>query len=948
MDPHPRLRLKLLGGFQAVRIEDGAAVKFANRKVAQLLAYLVRSPGDRHDRNRVAKAVWPDAASEAALSSLRNALTLLRKDLDQHGIPADEVLHADRVSLTVVPGTIETDLDELTKGRAGEALAIYTGPLAPEWDTGWAAEARARARAHVRAEACHADADEVVAAHSRDPEDEPLFQAAVSALLEEGQAARAVDIVRRFSRSLRKRAGHAPSETTAALARKARIMARAKSARPESNVPRPQTPLFGRDTELEEVTQALATPGVRVVTLVGTGGVGKTRLALDVAWRAKDTLRGAVWVVDLAASTDPAQVPRSVLSTVAPDSDASDARAALVEVLAFVPSLLVLDNLEQFGPGLRSVIDDLAEVLPLTQFLATSRTDPRIEGSRVVRLEHLALPSLIGDPLDCPSVALYVERARAVAPGFVLDDPLVLGELAKRLEGLPLAICLAAAQADVLSPAETLRQLDDRFALLQTETLPWPDRHRRLWACLDWSHRLVPESHRLLARLTPFRGGWTVETATPLCPDEPVPSRLQGLLRTCLIAESSRAGQVRFDMAESVREFIEAQMSPEEREQASAGHATAMLAWLQHPSRTQQTFNAGYLRDRTLEYENLRAAFDWCLEFDPSGALQVVNALAYYWLSREMAREGLEWIDRALARPEGLEPVSVAMAHRARSTMLIGLSRFHEAVDALEQALKILPDGTDPLTQARTLNSLGNALMRVERFDEALASFERAQGLCEVSGAAAVGLSMQGNAGLCLYLAGRLVEARKTTESVVDALRDGDNHDWLSYFLHNLGLIARAEGDDFEALQCFAEARDVAESVGNDPAGRGWLADAAVSAVRTGDLDRARAWIHQGARAVRLTKGSEQYAECVEAAAVLFESEGELDEAAALLAALVESGLSPQRSQADRSPRPAERLERLRQRLGPAFTLAAGRYRGLAFVELLEEVADATASSDSL
>ncbi len=947
MDPRPLLCLKLLGGFQAVRGEDGAAVEFANRKVAQLLAYLALSPGERIDRARVAKAVWPGGTSEAALSSLRNALALLRRDLERHGLPPDELLQADRVSLAVVPGKVATDLADFSRARAGEALAAYAGPLVPEWDADWAVEARARTRAHAAAEAAQADAEAVAAAHSRDPEDEPLLQAALAALLADGQASRAVEVARRFARSLRRRTGLVPSEATAALARRARLSARSRGARPESNLPRPLAPLFGRDTELEAVSQALATPGVRVVTLLGTGGVGKTRLALEAAERERAALQGAVWFVDLAALTDPAQVPRGVLAAVAPDRDASDARAALVEALAEVPSLLVLDNLEQFGPGLRSVVEDLVAALPLTQVLATSRTDPRVEGSRVVRLEPLALPGPVGDPLASPSVALYVERARSVAPSFVPDDPPTLGLLAARLEGLPLAICLAAAQADVLSPGETLRQLDDRFALLQTETLPWPDRHRRLWACLDWSHRMVPESHQLLARFTPFRGGWTLETASSLCPDEPVPSRLQGLLRTCLIAESSRVGQVRFDMAESVREFIEAQMSPGEREEARRGHAAAMLAWLSQPGRSQQTFNAGYLRDRTQEYENLRAAFEWCLAHDPAGALQVVNALAYYWLSREMAREGLEWIDRALAQADGLDPVPIAMAHRARSTMLIGLARFDEAVSALERALAVLPTDADALTQARTLNSLGNALMRVGRFDEALAHFQRAWETCELAGAAATGLSMRGNAGLCLYLAGRLDEARTTTEAVVAALQQGDNHDWLSYFLHNLGLIARAQGDDEGALRRFAEARRVAEEVGNDPAGRGWLVDAAVSAVRTGDLAQARAWVHQGARAIRSTKGAEQHAECLEAAAHLFEAEGDLEEAAALLGFLVEGGLSPQRSRADRSPHPAERLDRLRQGLGPAFARAVGRYRGLGLAELLDEVAEATAPADS-
>ena len=204
------LSLRLLGGFQATRAADGSPVEFSNRKVAQLTAYLALNPGKRQDRAQVARAIWPGVGQESALSSLRNALALLRKDLDGQGLPSDEILLADRVSACLV--AVATDLQGLLEARAADAARLYQGPLLPEWDGDWIAEARAKARAHVRRESEGLGVEDLVAVHDRDREFEPLLQAAAAALLADGRPTEAVEICRGFARSLRQRTGMLPSE----------------------------------------------------------------------------------------------------------------------------------------------------------------------------------------------------------------------------------------------------------------------------------------------------------------------------------------------------------------------------------------------------------------------------------------------------------------------------------------------------------------------------------------------------------------------------------------------------------------------------------------------------------------------------------------------------------------------------------------------------------------
>jgi tetratricopeptide (TPR) repeat protein len=394
-------------------------------------------------------------------------------------------------------------------------------------------------------------------------------------------------------------------------------------------------------------------------------------------------------------------------------------------------------------------------------------------------------------------------------------------------------------------------------------------------------------------------------------------------------------------MFESIREFVRASTGPEETAVARRHHAESVRKWLQYAKEKGQSFNTGYIEQRAAEYENFRAAFEWGLDHDSELSLDIANSLAYYWFSREMGREGIEWLSTSIAAVPDRPGELLAMSYRALSTMHICISEYEPALQALFMGINLLPDDTDPTQRARFLNSMGNALMRMGRFGEALEHFQKGIACCDVAGDKVIRNTIQGNCGFVLYFAGQLDEAEKLISATVNELENGDNNDWLANFVHNSGLVAKVRGDYPLAEARFTRARALIDGSELDPAARSWLNDAAVVALRQGKLDEALSYIRRSAAGVSKSKGLEQQAECLEAAAEYSEAVGNLEEAVALLAVILRLGTPPQRSLADQSPTTEARFEGLRKKLSPErFKSASSRYKGFSLRDVLEEVED--------
>jgi non-specific serine/threonine protein kinase len=464
------------------------------------------------------------------------------------------------------------------------------------------------------------------------------------------------------------------------------------------------TRFFGREGEMERLAKLLADPsaGPRLVTLTGPGGSGKSRLALEVARRLLPAWRGAVWFVPLADLDDPAGIVPAVRDAIGlPRSPDADPLEQIAAALAGQPSLLLLDNAEHLVPAGTARVWSLLERVASLTCLLTSRRSLGLQGEREEAVQPLPTPEGADDPdalLTNPSVRLFVDRAQSVRSDFQVTagSAAAVAALCRRLEGIPLAIELAAARAQVLTPGQMLAQLDQR--------LDWPARrhgagaphHQTLRAALEWSYRLLPpELQQIFRGLSVFRGGWTGEAAGAVCladgPDGstalmPMLGCLEHL-RTCslILAEApappasvddrpSTVPGLRFRMLETLREYGGAQLAPEERERLQKRHAAFFLRLAREAEgRLHGPEQVEWLDHLDQEHENLQAALAGSLT-QPEGdlGLRLAGALVWFWHLRGHLAEGRRWLETLLAREPAPTPSSRAEDSIARATALHG------------------------------------------------------------------------------------------------------------------------------------------------------------------------------------------------------------------------------------------------------------------------------------
>ncbi|HEX2165183.1 MAG TPA: LuxR family transcriptional regulator, partial [Thermoanaerobaculia bacterium] len=388
-------------------------------------------------------------------------------------------------------------------------------------------------------------------------------------------------------------------------------------------LPADLTRLVGREREVAEVRRLLAEE--RLVTLTGAGGIGKTRLALAVAADASGFADDVRWV-DVAAVGEPQLVPQHVAAACGVwDGAAASAVDLLVGALAPESLLLVLDNCEHLVEASALLVDRLLRSCPRLRVLATSREALGIAGEQAWLVPPLALPpedetARAGDVLAAAAVELFVERARGARPGFLLadEDAPTVAQICRRLDGLPLALELAAARIKVLAPRELARRLDDAFALLTGGARTAPPRHRTLRATLDWSYRLLDEAERsVLRRLSVFLGAFDLEGAEAVAAGEGVEREavldlVAALVDRSLLTVESVAGRARYRLLETVRRYATERLAEAgERERAARRHVRHHLALAE--AAEPEVFGGGgegAMRRLDEHATDLRAAFE--------------------------------------------------------------------------------------------------------------------------------------------------------------------------------------------------------------------------------------------------------------------------------------------------------------------------------------------------
>jgi len=628
---------------------------------------------------------------------------------------------------------------------------------------------------------------------------------------------------------------------------------------PRSNLPAPLTSFVGRERELVEVKRLLSRS--RLLTLVGIGGIGKTRLALQAAAEVVDAYRDGVWFVDLAPLAGAALVPSAVAQVLAVRETAG---TPLVETLCgYVRGrqlLLVLDNCEHLLAGCATLADALLRGAPELSIIATSRELLRVAGEQTYPLATLSLPDPAASAETMSrseAVQLFVERAEKQQPGFALTAAraAAIAQLCIHLDGIPLALELAAARIRSLSVEEINARLHDRFKLLTGGSRTALPRQQTLRSSIDWSYKLLSSTERgLLNRLTVFGGGWTMEAAEHVCSGDGIEysavlDLLGSLVDKSLVAMEDRNGAPRYLLLETMREYARARLH-ESGEEARwrRRHLTYFRTFAQEaePNLIGPAPKA-WLDRLEAEHDNLRSALAWsCASADSIDGLQLVGALFNFWFVRGHFTEGRRWLSTLLAAV----PAGQTSAARAKALYGAGLLAWQQgdypaARSLYEQSLAIHRQLGNQKGIANALDNLGLVAENQGDFSAARALHEESLDIYRQLG------DQKGIAGALQHLAlathhGDFIAARALHEQSLAIYRQLDDRRGIANQLNNLGIMAKNRGDLTDASAIHGESLAIRRELGDRRGIAGTLNNLGMCAYERGDFLEARSLLGEG------------------------------------------------------------------------------------------------------
>jgi predicted ATPase/class 3 adenylate cyclase len=590
-----------------------------------------------------------------------------------------------------------------------------------------------------------------------------------------------------------------------------------------TNLPLSASVFVGREREMREIVAILGREDVRLLTVTGPGGIGKTRLAIEVARKVGSGFSGGIHFVPLASLSDPRLVGSTVAAVLELKQTAEQPLARmLTDYLRGKDILLLLDNFEHLQPA-APFVSDLLAGCPGLKLLVTSRSPLHLAAEHEYPVQPLVLPDP-GEVCDVEAisrydaVALFVERARAVRPGFSLtaESATAVAEICSRLDGLPLAIELAAARIRLFRPEALLRRLSSSLALLTGGARDAPARHQTLRSAIDWSYALLPaEVARLFARLGVFAGGFSEEEAEGVCNASGEFDLLDGI--TSLVDNSllqqegsmpDSAGEPRFRMLETIREFAAEKLATSgEMAQLRAAHAAYFAGLAEQAEPELRRSKQKIWMDRLeLEHDNVRSALDWTLQSgDRAVGLRLAAAFGLFWRDRGYLSEGRRWLEALLAGETG-----AGTAGRAKALDVAGMVARHQrdlgqARVWLEQSLSLAREVGDERRVAIVLTHLGG-LARIQ------GELERATMLLEES------LVLHRRVEDRDYMAATLAhlgevrmrqgsydEARMMFDEALSLVRDLGDSVSVGDFLVALGRVEHLRGDMFHAHTLYRE-----------------------------------------------------------------------------------------------------------------------------------------------
>ena len=672
------------------------------------------------------------------------------------------------------------------------------------------------------------------------------------------------------------------------------------------NLPAEPNRFVGRGRDLAEL--ALLLTDVRVLTLCGTGGIGKTRLALRLGGDLADGFPDGAWLVSLADVADPAFVTTRVAGALGMrEEPGQPLDATLADALRNRRLLLILDNCEHLVTACAQLCQGLVASCPWLRILATSREPLRVPGETVWRVPPLSLPpagTAAQELAQHEAVQLFTERATAARPGFALGpgNAAAIAGVCRTLDGMPLAIELAAARVGALAVEQISGRLSDRFHLLATGRRTAPPRQRTLRATVDWSYELLTPAEQLLLRRLAVFSGWNLEMAERVCADERLPAeavldQLAALIDKSLVAlDLEVAGEARYRLLDTIREYAAERLAASgEAPKLRRRHRDRMLEFIEAVA--AQAFRRGdppwpvrlrMYKDACLEADNFTAALSWTLEQDePEPGLRLCIALRSPWVTDGDVAEGAKWLDQFLAQGAGMPDVAPAILSRAlvaRAELAFEQQEYPTARRCAEASLAECHRAGGESAAAGALRVLGSAELR-------LGNADRAQELADQAVAAARAVGDDWQEGLALGTSaaaaarqGRIREAQRGYEAALDSLRD--NNRWgAAHILYGLATLAAERGDQEASLGYFSDALEIFRELAARPEIARCLAGLGRLAMTQQDAALARSRLTESLQLSRATGQRLAVARGLEAFAQLSACQGQHARAARLAGA---------------------------------------------------------------
>jgi len=846
----PDLEIRLLGPFRI--FVDGSPVderRWERRKPRALVKLLALQPHARLHREEIIEILWPELDLRAGANSLHKAIHAVRRTLEPDLVAGSSsrfvVTSSGLVSL-VADGAVWVDAIEFER-RAESALSsgdtasiadildLYEGDLLPDdpYDE-WVAPRRERLRSLRRdllmrlAHAHESRSEYAEAARAArsilasDGTDEVAHRVLMRAQARTGDRTQALKQFRTIASALRDELGTEPdSETVELFERISRgeLDPEVRAVEPavrRDNLPAQLTTFVGKEREIADVAHLL--DGSRILTLTGTGGIGKTRLSVEVARRALSSHADGVWRVELGTLTDAALVPKAVATALGVTEEPTKRiEETLFASVGARQLLVVLDNCEHLVRACGELVRAFVLACPSLRILATSREPLGVEGETVWQVSALEIPQTESndarDAARCEAVRLFADRARQAAPRFAVTDENVntVVSICRRLDGIPLAIELAAARVKVLSVEQILERLDDRFRLLAGSGRTALPHHRTLEATMDWSYGLLSDDERQLFEvLSVFVDGWTLDDVEGVIGrfrgiDAHVATAETGVLDTLtrvvdksLVVVERLGTSMRYRMPETIGQYASAKL----RESPLAVAArTAHRDWYlqlgeRAAPRLQGPEESAMLARLDAEQANLRAALQWTIrrERNVDGALALSAALWRYWHVRSHHAEGGAWLRETLAL-DGGDPSMRATVLYGAGSLAIDSGEYERAARSLESCLELRRSLGDRKGIAHTLTRLGYVARCLGDNSRAMELQTEGLALCRDLGDEHGIAHAVTSLGVLAADSGDYQLAARSLEEALEIYRRLNFTRGVMISLHNLGELAQLHGD---------------------------------------------------------------------------------------------------------------------------------------------------------